>query len=122
MNKDKLVLLASASPDELMRLGMQEQVKRTSFISHIENADNPRLHMFVASNHWKELIIQMKDTEALSGVKYMLSKFDKVTVYLFGEVTLRMVQVLGEIYPARAAEFRKAYMHGEHIGGLLNGK
>lgn len=121
MEKDKLVFLAAQPTDELMRLTKSELHSRASFTSHIENADNPRLHLFVASNVWKELIVQMKDTEALNCLKYMLPKFEKITVFLFGEVTLRMVQTLGELYPDKASALRRAYMSGEDIGRLLNG-
>lgn len=121
MNKEKLILLAVPPNDELLRTSRQYQYESESFVSRIENADNPRLHMFVASNRWDELIIQMKDTEALAGLKYLIPKFNKVTVFLFGEITVRMVQCLGELYPDKASTLRKAFMTGQDLGGILNG-
>lgn len=121
MKKGRLIFLVVPPKEELMRLSRADQQNGKSFTTHIENADNPKLHMFIASNSWDELIVQMKDTEALACLKYMKPNFAKITVYLFGEVTLRMVQALGELYPEKAGHLRKAYMSGEDLGGLLNG-
>lgn len=120
MKKDKLVLMSVRINGDLMNLSPDVQKSNMTFLTHISNADNPKLHLFVASNKWRELIIQLVDSDSLKGIFPMLCKFEQIKVCLMEKPTQSVIHFLCKLYPQKAASIRKAYMTGKDVGGIIN--
>lgn len=77
------------------------------------------VHLFIASNKWDELQVDLSDDMPLDVFKFMVGVCSKVSVTLPPTITDKTVKLLVELYPEKSGTIRKAYMSGGNIKELL---
>lgn len=77
-------------------------------------------HLYVASNSWDRLIVDLSEEIPENVLKYMILKCKNVEVHLpEGKLSPKCINLLCEVYPDRAGELRKANMLGKDLNTIV---
>ena len=76
-------------------------------------------HMFIASNEWDEIIVDVTDDINPESVKYLTSACPKVFCYLPENVTEKTLSILCAIYPTLAGKLRMGYMAKQDLTHII---
>jgi hypothetical protein len=110
MEKRKLTIVPGTANPELLQLSSADLCTRLDFITGNNSLLNNKLHMFIASNNWEELVLGLGEGFNYEQVIPMLRRFGKVTVHLMSEPTQSTVEFLCKVYPEKQGALRRAFM------------
>lgn len=77
-------------------------------------------HLFLASNIWDDMYIELSEDIPLNMLKYMSKQAKQIRVSLPAETTEHILKLMCELYPEKAGVLRKAYMLKRDLKGALN--
>ena len=76
-------------------------------------------HLFIKSNHWDEIEVDLSEKIPEGSLKYMHMCADHIKVNLPPKVTVPVMLQLCEVYPDLQGKIRKTFTSGGDISGLL---
>lgn len=81
---------------------------------HLEDLQLKTTHLFIASNYWDEVSIDLTDSIDPEWVKYLPMNTKKVSVTLPEVVSDKLLLILTTLFPDKAGKLRRTYMiHGD---------
>jgi hypothetical protein len=81
--------------------------------------NSKRAHLFVVSNEWYDLEIELTDTLDMTIIPIMLSRFNHVTFKLLTRMNKDILNMLCKCFPDKSGSFRKAFMLGKDVLSIL---
>lgn len=79
----------------------------------------PTTHLFIASNSWEEVYIELDDTIPECSLLHVNMVTDSIKVKLPEVVNHNTIKQLSELFPAKAGLIRKSFMTGQDMKGVL---
>lgn len=97
-----------------MKLNITRQYNK-SFVEDTCNLGTSMLnsaatHLFIASNSWDEIYIELTNDVKVGMLKYIPMVCDKIKISLPEDINHTVVHLLTELYPDKAGKIRMAYM------------
>lgn len=92
--------------------------KDTYFLS-IDSLKYAQTHMFIASNKWDSVHIQMQSNMQSEALRYIPMVTDEIEVDLPEKITMDIVGTLAALYPKKSGELRRAFMSGKDVKEVL---
>lgn len=120
MFKRKLTIVPGSANPELLNLSKEDWLNKTGFIAGNDTLNDPRLHMFVASCQWDELVLGLTTESNFDRLLPMLSKFAKLTIHILSEPNQEVVNFLCNVYPEKQGVLRKAFMLKKPLTDVLD--
>ena len=80
---------------------------------------SPAVHMFIASNSWAEIHIDVDDNIDYTLLKFFPMACRNITVSLPERCTITTVGILSSLYPDLSGKLRRAFMTGGSIEEVL---
>lgn len=78
------------------------------------------VHLFIASNRWDTLTVELSDEIPSDVLKYVVTKCNNVSVkFTQDDITQKSMDLLCELFPDKAGSLRKAKMLGKNIKSML---
>lgn len=76
-------------------------------------------HLFIASNSWDTLYLDLSDDIPTLCLKFIRDKVKEVRVKLPDKVTTHTLKLLIELFPSNEGKLRKQFMMGGNLDGVL---
>ena len=76
-------------------------------------------HMFIASNKWDSIELNITPELRADMLKYMHTVTDSIKVTLPVDISSNTLEVLTSLFPERAGKLRKAFMCGNDVREVL---
>lgn len=77
------------------------------------------VHMFIASNKWDSVHVEVTDDIPTSQLKYLPIVTDNITVTLPEKVTMDTIGILVSLFPKKSGVLRRTFMSGGNIQEVL---
>lgn len=110
MNKDLLEVVPHATKDDLIIKSRQSQSSEKSFVVCDKHLADKRLHLFIASNTWKELRIHLHQDIVPDYIKYIATKAKSISLVFLDEPNKNMLETLCLVFPEKAGKLRRYYL------------
>lgn len=78
-------------------------------------------HMFIASNHWEDITVELSDDIPESSMLHFDLVADSIHVILPEQINNAMLHQLTELFPEKSGKLRSLYMSGQDVKGVLDG-
>lgn len=76
-------------------------------------------HLFIASNSWEEVFIELDDTIPENSLLHVNLVTDNIKVKLPEVPGANTIRQLSELFPDKAGSIRKCFMLGQDMKGVL---
>ncbi len=97
----------------------KQMTKNTCDLS-LEMLNIQATHMFIASNPWEEIHIEIDDETKADNLKFLPSICKNIKVSLPDSITINTIGLLSKLYPDKASMLRRAFMSGGDVKGVLS--
>lgn len=77
-------------------------------------------HLFIASNKWDEVYIELDDSVPENSLLHINLVTDNIKVKLPENVTAPILKQLTELFPDKAGALRRCFMTGQSMKGVLD--
>jgi hypothetical protein len=119
MIKGILEITPTGLAGDLLMLPRSEQVTRKDFTICDKHLVDRGMHLFIASQRWEELIINIHPTIDTRFILPIASKAKKVTLKFHGAVNDNILNLVCGLYPDKTGKLRRYFMLGKDISEVL---
>lgn len=77
------------------------------------------VHMFISSNAWEEVVLEVCDEIPDMTLEYMIFNTENMKAVLPEKLSDKSVKQLTSIFPDKAGAIRRAYMTGSPMKGVV---
>lgn len=102
-----------------LRIGKIKTEDMSEFFVPFDWLQSKAVHLFIASNIWDTLFVEVSDDIPSDTMKYIRLRCKNIKVVLPENITAQSVNVLCELYPDKSGSIRKAYTLGRSIPDVL---
>lgn len=85
----------------------------------VKQLQNTATHLYIASNHWDNMYIELDEDIPCDVLKYVCRQSDKVEVSYPSNISEHVLKLLCEVYPEKSGLIRKYYMLKKDLREVL---